>query len=315
MDNTNSVDEQNEVPAGMRLAPTEVEPDASQAPSIDKGLVTEGVEVAGEPQEELSPAEKNRRELQSRADKAESEKDRIMEEFESLKSQFEQVKPIADLIDKDERVRNALLDAMNGSQGGQAEATTTAQPQAPSLEKPARPTKPVNYSPWDALNDPGSDSAKYDTAMEQYLVDMANYSVSVQEQAAARIEAERKEAAERQRLQDQETQSRNQWITDLTSKHGFSKADAMEATDFASNLSMEDMQEIVATYFRHKLKGASAEEAMKAAKKQQLDEEAKRRTAPVSAAAIVGAGEKEQDSKQESAFVVHKQRSMVGLKS
>lgn len=50
---------------------------------------------------------------------------------------------------------------------------------------PERPAKPNNYDPTDAVTDPESDSFKYREAMDQYQIDVSEYSLKMEEKRNA----------------------------------------------------------------------------------------------------------------------------------
>lgn len=285
--------------------------------SLEPKAESEEVDPAGEQDEKLSPAEKNRRELQSRADKAEQEIERLKAELAEagkMKADYESIKPLLDLIDTNEKARNGFLDVINSVNGGQATEGQSAGSAAPtpSLEKPERPVKPASYNRYDALNDPDSESARYDAAKEAYLIEMAEFGVKAQEQAQAEREAKLAEERRVQAERDAEAALERQWLNDLVSKHGMSQADAAALISEASSMDIASYQAMLVNEYRRK-KGESVDEVIKSARREELQQEAKRRNAPVSAAAVVGAGAQVQKEK-ESFLVSEPAKSLVGLK-
>lgn len=274
----------------------------------------EEVDPSGEKEEDLSPTEKNRRELQSRADRAEQELERLRTESEKMRADYESIKPLVDLIDTNEDARSGILEVINSVQGGQATAKQSAgnAQLEPSLEKPEEPVKPASYDRYEALNDPSSESAKYDSAKENYVIQMANYSVAIQESMVAKAEAERQ--AEQAALAEKqaEAQLERQWVSDLMAKHGASQAEAEAIVKLGRDMDISDYQAMFVNDYRRRTKG-SAEEVLKANRRDELKQQAEARKAPVSGAAVVGGGEQMETSKE--SFMERKPvRNLVALK-
>lgn len=59
------------------------------------------------------------------------------------------------------------------------------QPQTKQIVVPEKPVKPVNYDPTDAVTDPESDSYIFRESMDQYMMDVSEYSLKMEEKRNA----------------------------------------------------------------------------------------------------------------------------------
>jgi hypothetical protein len=94
------------------------------------------------------------------------------------------------------------------------------------LEKPIKPKRPSGYDHSDALNDPDSQSSEYLVKKDQYLEDLSEYMVNLEEQRSSEIA---KQQAESKQLMQQQ-QLRN----DLQSNYSYSNE---QAEDFINTMS------------------------------------------------------------------------------
>lgn len=110
-------------------------------------------------------------------------------------------------------------------------STQTEQPvqETVKLEKPVKPRKPADYDHSEALADPDSDSGKFLGKQEQYLDNITEYMMSVEEQ--------REKLASKQQHQAEEFQRNQKLVVDLQARYNYSP---QEADDFISKMSSPD---------------------------------------------------------------------------
>lgn len=85
------------------------------------------------------------------------------------------------------------------------------------LVEPERPEKPEDYSKYDAVNDPDSDSWKYRESLEEYRDDMIEYQRKLRERDKQQREQERQQAKQQVRAQQLRQEARKE----LKSEHDF----------------------------------------------------------------------------------------------
>lgn len=151
------------VPEFMGLNPKEDEPDEAEAESSPgtEEQADEADEQRTEGEEEspdaADPTGKRYADQQKRADLAENR----IKELETTIKETEQVQPIVQFVQNDPALRQAFNQRLSGQ-----DISIDAPPTVP--DKPLEPTRPANYSKDDAINEPESDSAKFDLAIQNY---------------------------------------------------------------------------------------------------------------------------------------------------
>ena len=122
-----------------------------------------------------------------------SEKDKLAFEAQKAKQELEEYRIYSPLI-KYMQENPQVIETLGQSLVKKPEAKASE-----TLQRPEKPTKPANYSRYEANNDPDSGSAKYLDALEEYREQMEDYAVKSQEQKLSQIESEiQKDKAARQ---------------------------------------------------------------------------------------------------------------------
>ena len=144
---------------------------------------------------------------QSQADKRQAELDALKAEV----SDFEDVLPIARHLKRNPELISNL---------------TKSEAQKETEEKPVKPKRPADYDHSEALADPESQSAKYLTQREEYMDNMSEYMLT--------LEQNREQLLQKQQ-HEQDVFNRNQrLVSDLQNNHGYTPA---EANNFLSEMS------------------------------------------------------------------------------
>lgn len=170
---------------------------------------------------------------QSRADKFKAELDKIMPEYEQLKTYA----PIARYLSENPTALEALDKVLNGNPPV-AEPIT---PQENSIQAPVKPTKPANYNKYDAYNNEESESFKYREAYQEYQDQMLDY-MQVRE-----LERERsmQEAYARQQAEAQQAQQLAMTQQKLMAEYGYNRAEALEFVETFSKPEMFTLENLV----------------------------------------------------------------------
>jgi len=108
----------------------------------------------------------------------------------------------------------------------QPKAEEPAEEETVRLERPIKPRKPSEYDHTDALSDPDSESAKYLSKKDNYMDDLSEYMVSLEDQRSKQVakqQAEQKELLQQQQLRN-----------DLQANYNYSND---QAEDFISKMS------------------------------------------------------------------------------
>ena len=151
------------VPEFMGLNPKEDEPDEAEAESSpgteEQADETDEQRTEGEEEspDAADPTGKRYADQQKRADLAENR----IKELETTIKETEQVQPIVQFVQNDPALRQAFNQRLSGQ-----DISIDAPPTVP--DKPLEPTRPASYSKDDAINEPESDSAKFDLAIQNY---------------------------------------------------------------------------------------------------------------------------------------------------
>lgn len=185
---------------------------------------------------EPDPKEKERFQYwQSKHDKVKAENEKLKEKLGTASEYSDDVLEIAGLIKKHPQALDVLQKAMNGEPVGPA-----AEAQPP--QKPTRPTKPANYNRYDAINDPESESAKYQDALEDYHLKRDEYDDYMAEMTVK----QRKEAEKRQKQMQLQQQQQQEVIRTLKYEHNLNDKEVDDFIQFASapNPSLEDLVEL-----------------------------------------------------------------------
>ena len=94
------------------------------------------------------------------------------------------------------------------------------------VEKPIKPKKPSGFDHSDALNDPDSESAKYLAAKDDYIENLSDYMISIEDKRS--IEVAKQQAEQKELLQQQKLRA------DLQSNYNYTN---QQASDFIDKMS------------------------------------------------------------------------------
>lgn len=207
---------------------TELFPDGH--PTDELGRVDRPMD--GKPSGNLPPTEKQKREWQSRAMKAEN----MIREVEPLM-------PFIQLLQTDPQQALQLLQKEVGG------STSTASPSTPDtqpkLTVPVAPKKPENYDPVAAQTDPTSTSFKY-------LSEFSEYQQKFMEYVANRDAQRESEDRRRAQVAEQQAVIRRQvqgTVSVLKSKYGYNDA---QAQDFIARMTNDDVYSLDNLVFLHR---------------------------------------------------------------
>lgn len=172
--------------------------------------------------EEEDPKEKERFQYwQSKYTKLQNDYKELEQRQQAVAGVDKDALEIAQLI-----VRNPkVLDAVQAVTSGKP-LPNSSQPI--TVQKPERPQRPANYSAYEAVNDPDSESAKYNLSLQEYQIQRAEYDDYREEQQ--RAEYEKKLNQERQSQQAAARQK--ELVNDLQFKHNLQEEDIKDFTEF-----------------------------------------------------------------------------------
>lgn len=174
------------------------------------------------------------RKLQSEKDKAIAEAEKLRKELESVRDYL----PIARYFQENPEA----LEAVGRNMFAPEQKQEVPKEQPVTLEKPQKPVKPANYSRYEALNDPDSESAKYDEMLLEYNEKLADYLEKVNQSKLQEIE-QYKEKLQRTEIERQQLEAINLMKQDLVGKYGFTRQQAEEFINYMGQYqpSLEDM--------------------------------------------------------------------------
>lgn len=208
-----------------------------------------------------------------------SKYNQLENEYKSFKEQGETKAPyydIAEYLYNNPKALLALEEQLNGqpSQGNQP----------PKVEAPVMPTKPVkpaNYSRYDAMNDPESESSKYEDAFRDYQSSLTEYMVASSEYEKRMIQEERNRQLQLQAQQQKQEQFRNSVITSGLSMDKFDDFNKV----LNSPISMDPKNLI---FYYNYLKGAQSGVPPQTVATQQFDSQAQRLATPPPPGGVAG---------------------------
>lgn len=223
---------------------------------------------------DVSPKEKERRQLQSDLDKTRAR----LEALEAERAEMDSIRPLYDLTTKDEQFRRYVSEYFDG--GGKA-APPGAKADKTLPAAPVKPEVPHDYSSEDARLDPGSSSAKYERALRKYEQDRITHleGLILSEREERQSDAERRRA-EREREQQLDT------VAIRAGKvYGVAEDRLPEYRAFIGNVTPELEEEVYAYYFNNKGR-PSAEDVVNKKREQDLrrQAEASKQSVPAVAA-------------------------------
>jgi len=201
--------------AGIVAEETGSETPAGVSPEEEGGDKPTG-EPKGEEEKKPTPEQY----WQSRADKFSSGLNKVLstlgmepvdtDNSDALQARLEDLQkvqtliPIARYIEQNPTILNDVEKSLsNGQPVG--EPAAKPQDQQESLKPPVKPTKPNDYNLEDAL-DPDSSTFKYNQAMQQYSIDLAEYNNQVIGQQNQRVQQEAMERQQRMQVQSVNSQ-------------------------------------------------------------------------------------------------------------
>ena len=171
-------------------------------PNVSMGEPSE-VQKPSDPKEDTSQFQY----WQSQADKRQVE----LDELKAKMADVDDVLPIARHLKRNPELISNL---------------TKSEAQKETEEKPVKPKRPADYDHSEALADPESQSAKYLTQREEYMDNMSEYMLT--------LEQNREQLLQKQQ-HEQDVFNRNQrLVSDLQNNHGYTPA---EANNFLSEMS------------------------------------------------------------------------------
>lgn len=196
-------------------------------------------------QQQISPEEQRVRDWQAKFDKLQSE-------FDSYKTQAEDVNKLWSYVQTDPRLAQEVFSTVERSLSGEGSSAKAAESNNEPKE-PAKPEKPSDYSDHDAYMEPDSDSFKYRLAMEQYRSDYADYKMEKRMAEMQGLVAPIYQAFEQEKAHMQQAAQMRQIQTTFT-ESGLSDEEAGIVTNWAANYQVTP-DDIVTLY---KLKNGAA---------------------------------------------------------
>jgi hypothetical protein len=156
--------------------PEEESYDNPEGAEVSDGSETSAVQTGEE--SESSPESETSRDEGSEEDNDkkryeywQSQYDKLKAEVESKKPELEQVEALNEAIKSDPQLLRMIQDYYTQPQNGVQPQADTRQPQKSELPEP--PKKPDNYDPYEAYNEPESESYKYRTKHEKWMIEQA----------------------------------------------------------------------------------------------------------------------------------------------
>lgn len=196
-------------------------------------------------QQQISPEEQRVRDWQAKFDKLQSE-------FDSYKTQAEDVNKLWSYVQTDPRLAQEVFSTVERSLSGEGSSAKAAESNNEPKE-PAKPEKPSDYSDHDAYMEPDSDSFKYRLAMEQYRSEYADYKMEKRMAEMQGLVAPIYQAFEQEKAHMQQQAQMRQIQTTFT-ESGLSDEEAGVVTNWAANYQVTP-DDIVTLY---KLKNGAA---------------------------------------------------------
>lgn len=196
-------------------------------------------EAAGEqPEQQISNDEQRVRDWQAKFDKLQSE-------FDSYKTQAEDVNKLWSYVQTDPRLAQEVFSTVERSLSGEGSSAEAAESNNEPQE-PAKPEKPSDYSDHDAYMEPDSQSFKYRLAMEQYRSEYADYKMEKRMAEMQGLVAPIYQAFEQEKAQMQQQAQLRQIQTTFT-ESGLSDDEANVVTNWAAGYQVTP-EDIVTLY-------------------------------------------------------------------
>ena len=198
-------------------------------------------EVPQEQQEaepQISNEEQRVRDWQAKFDKLQSE-------FDSYKTQAEDVNKLWSYVQTDPRLAQEVFSTVERSLSGEGSSAEAAESNNEPQE-PAQPEKPSDYSDHDAYMEPDSQSFKYRLAMEQYRSELADYKMEKRMAEMQGLVAPIYQAFEQEKTQMQQQAQLREIQTTFT-ESGLSDEEANVVTNWAAGYQVTP-EDIVTLY-------------------------------------------------------------------
>lgn len=190
----------------------------------DEGVPQQQV-AEEQPEQQISNEEQRVRDWQAKFDK-------LQGEFDSYKTQAEDVNKLWSYVQTDPRLAQEVFSTVERSLSGEGSSAEAAESKNEPQE-PAQPEKPSDYSDHDAYMEPDSQSFKYRLAMEQYRSEYADYKMERRMAEMQGLVAPIYQAFEQEKAQmEQKAQLRE--IQTTFTESGLSDEEANVVTNWAA---------------------------------------------------------------------------------
>jgi hypothetical protein len=171
--------------------------------------------------------------------------DKLQSEFDSYKTQAEDVNKLWSYVQTDPRLAQEVFSTVERSLSGEGSSAEAAESNNEPQE-PAKPEKPSDYSDHDAYMEPDSQSFKYRLAMEQYRSEYADYKMEKRMAEMQGLVAPIYQAFEQEKAQMQQQAQLRQIQTTFT-ESGLSDEEANVVTNWAAGYQVTP-EDIVTLY-------------------------------------------------------------------
>jgi hypothetical protein len=188
--------------------------------------------------QQISPEEQRVRDWQAKFDK-------LQGEFDSYKTQAEDVNKLWSYVQTDPRLAQEVFSTVERSLSGEGSSAKAAESKSEPQE-PAQPNKPSDYSDHDAYMEPDSESFKYRLVMEQYRSELADYKMEKRMAEMQGLVAPIYQAFEQEKAQVQHQAQLREIQTTFTAS-GLSDEEAGMVTNWAAKYQVTP-EDIVTLY-------------------------------------------------------------------
>ena len=254
-----------------------------EAPEGAESTSEEQTSAEGEPASQEEPATPN-------AESDESAR-HWQSQYDQLKNEYDQiadVAPIARYIQDDPELLNKVHEHITGQQQPQQGQPTPqsgqAQPQGlQPPERPEKPERPKDYSRFEALNDPDSESAQYEEQMARYQEEMLSYFEQKDQYRESQLQQEQAQIKQQRQAQARMAQMQQE----LTTQHGLDEAEVQDFFQFMQSPQSLTTENLVKLYRAQKAPSPEEQERIRQARENQARAE-KRAQLETPAAATPG---------------------------
>jgi hypothetical protein len=212
-------------------------------------------------------------------------------QYDKLKNEHEQiadVAPIARYIQEDPELLSKVHEHITGQQQGQQGQPTpqsgqTAPQGTQPPERPEKPERPKDYSRFEALNDPDSESAQYEEQMARYQEEMLSYFEQKDQYREAQLQQEQAQIQQQRQAQVRMAQMQQE----LTQQHGLTEEEVQEFFQFMNSPQSLRTENLVKLYRAQRAPSPEEQERIRRAQENQARAE-KRAQLETPAAATPG---------------------------